>query len=222
MNLWMYSSEEGQENESMDEDLCLEIFSKKPVFTFIPAHSDDAEVCYDSFIERFSPYAAINFRMLDPEGRVTKADIRSLKSSDLIYLSGGNTFHFLKNLRVSGLLETIRNFAKAGGLLAGHSAGAILMTPHIRTAAIPDFDRDHNNVGIKNILAMRLCRFEFFPHYEDIPEYSEVLEFASVNGTLPIYSVEDGCGIVVNEKGLRFYGDAWVFYRGAKVKISVY
>lgn len=220
MNLWLYSSGDSEDNELMDEDLFVELALKRPTFTFIPAHEDDAELCYNEFIERFSSYGYVKFRMLDPETNTSKRAVRAMLDSDLVYLSGGNTFHFLKNLRDSGLINDLRYYARSGGFLAGHSAGAILMTPHIRTAAIPEFDRDQNDVGIKNILAMRLSKFEFFPHYEDTPAYAKALEQASAGSPWPIYGAEDGSGVVMSQKGLRFYGNTWSFYMGLKVKLS--
>lgn len=63
----------------------------------------------------------------------------------MVYLSGGNTFHYPLHLRRSGLIHALRDFADRGGVLAGLSAGAILATPHIGLAAHPDFDRDERS-----------------------------------------------------------------------------
>lgn len=222
MNLWLFSSGDGDENESMDEDLVSDIATTKPSYTFIPAHNIDADDYYDEFIERFSAYDYAHFRILDPEAGFTRQELNLALQSDMIYLSGGNTFHFLKYLRETGLINDLRYYAQTGGLLAGHSAGAILMTPHIRMAAIPDFDRDDNDVGLEDLSATRLVKFEFFPHYEDEEAYSQELLKASMYTNWPIYAAADGCGLHVNKKGLRSYGDVWVFYRGEKFKICAF
>ena len=220
MNLWLYSSGDGEENEAMDEDLIYELSVSRPVFTFIPAHSEDADLYYDEFIDRFSVYDYINFRMVDLEHGLSPREVNELLRSDMIYLSGGNTFHFLKYLRQSGIINDLRYYARSGGFLAGHSAGAILTTPQIRTAAIPEFDRDENDAGIKSILSMRLTKFEFFPHYQDNDDYSEALIEASLKGHFPIYGVADGAGVSVSPKGVRFYGNVWVFFQGLKLKLA--
>ncbi|SMF76561.1 dipeptidase E [Pseudobacteriovorax antillogorgiicola] len=216
----MFSSGEAEDNEDMDEDLFHEIDRKRPQITFIPAHQDDALICYDEFIERFAHYDYIKFRMLDLESPVTQKELRKTLQSDLIYLSGGNTFHFLKYLRSSGFINELRYYAKSGGLIAGHSAGAILMTPHIRTASFPYFDRDENEVGIKNFIAMRLVKFEFFPHYVNNIRYSDALVMASKKCHWPIYAAADGGGVAITDKGLRVYGKVWAFFQGKKFKIG--
>lgn len=220
MRLWLFSSGDGFENEPMDEDLVSEIENSRPTFTFVPAHSDDADEYYDEFIDRFSAYEYANFRMLDLENGYSKKELKRALKSQMIYLSGGNTFQFLRNLRSTGFIDEIRHYVRSGGVLGGHSAGAILMTPHIRTAAIPDFDRDENEVGIRNIFAAKFVKFEFFPHYLDQERYSSALSEASLSSQCPIYAAADGGGINATEKGLRFYGHVWVFYKGMKLKVN--
>ena len=94
------------------------------------------------------------------------------------------------------------------------------MSPHIRMAGIPDFDRDENEAGVKNLIALRLAKFEFFPHYEDSEAYMIPLLEASMNGSFPIYAAEDGGGIAIHDKGVSFYGNVWAFFRGIKFKVS--
>ena len=45
---------------------------------------------------------------------------------DAIHLTGGNTFQFSYWLRERGLDAELKRYAKAGGVLIGVSAGAIL------------------------------------------------------------------------------------------------
>ena len=90
-----------------------------------------------------------------------------LHRSDIVYLAGGNTYYFLDHLRRSGLLDELALFARRGGVVAGLSAGALILTPHIGLAGYPAFDRDENTVGLgrSGCRGLGLVGFEFFPHY---------------------------------------------------------
>lgn len=220
MKLWFYSSGDGEENAAIDVDLMAEITSRKPRFTFIPTGSREAEYFYDEFIERFGRYGYKNFNMLHLDRPFSTAELTRALHSDLIYISGGNTFNLLKHARESGFLRHLRRFVATGGVLAGHSAGAILMTPSIRTASFPDHDRDENIVGLTNWRAADFVNFEIFPHYLDLPEYSDALSFESEKTRNPIYALADGAGIAVHGERLSFYGEVVLFTQGRKVPIT--
>ena len=61
----------------------------------------------------------------------TRNDLHKALGSDVIYLAGGNTFYFLRNLRKSGLIPQLKKFVEQGGVLVGLSASAIIFTPNI-------------------------------------------------------------------------------------------
>ena len=162
MSLWLYSSGDGESNGEMDAELMATIENSRPRFSFIPAF-DDVEDYYDEFIDRFSEYAYINFQMFNLERGITKKQRRQLLDSDLIYLSGGNTFHLLHQLQATSLLEDLKDYARSGMPLAGHSAGAITMTPNIRMASVPSFDCDENEVNLSDWRSLRSFPLSAFP-----------------------------------------------------------
>ena len=144
---------------------------------------------------------------------------RALKS-DIIHLSGGNTYHFLNALRKSGLIEHLRDFAFKGGVISGLSAGGIMLTPSIQTASFPDFDKDDNEIGLRSYKALSLVNFEFFPHYINTKRYNEPLLKHSRKTNRPIFALPDGSGILVNHEDTQFLGEAFCFHAGRKFKIS--
>ncbi|MGQ8870715.1 Type 1 glutamine amidotransferase-like domain-containing protein [Paenibacillus sp. TSA_86.1] len=54
-----------------------------------------------------------------------------LQQSDLIYVSGGNTFFLLQELRRSGAEKYIQAHIQAGKIYIGESAGSIILAPDI-------------------------------------------------------------------------------------------
>ena len=116
-------------------------------------------------------------------------------------------------------MKELKKFVDRGGVLGGLSAGAIMMTPSIATASFPDFDRDENDVGIRNLNALNLMPFEFFPHYLNSRKYIEELNEHSILSSIPLYACPDGSGIIVENHQLRFVGRTWCFHNGQRFKL---
>ena len=197
--------------------------------TYIAFTADGAASFFRRFERRYQAFGGTHFHCVcadDPElarpGAARNRATRHLLSSDVVYLSGGNTFHYLMHLRRSGLFSVLREFANRGGVLAGLSAGAILATPNIGLAAYPPFDRDENEVGLPESRwgALDLVDFEFFPHFRRSRRYREALLSYSGQSRYPLYACSDGSGIVVEGDRFTAHGDVWLFDRGQARKIQ--
>lgn len=117
------------------------------------------------------------------------------------------------------MLPKLRKFAQNGGVLAGLSAGALIMTPSIKLAGIPKFDADENAVGLRDLSGLGLTNFEFSPHHTENKNREKVLSQYSRKCKSPIYACVDGGGIVVNDQQLTAYGRTTVFHRGERFKL---
>jgi dipeptidase E len=100
------------------------------------------------------------------------------------------------------------------------SAGALILTPHIKLAGYPRFDCDDNTVKLKNLKALGLLKFEFFPHYSDSPRLRRALISYSRKNKKPIFASDDGGGLVVDNGWITFYGKVFVFYRGKRTRMN--
>lgn len=220
MNLIFYSGGTGRENKHLAEATAQMLSGKlNPRVTFVPVHGEDAAVEYRAFMKRFTAFGLNNFNCIALDEKWTKKMEQDLLSSDAIFLGGGNTFYFLKHIRERGLIPKLRSFVKRGGLLLGLSAGSILMTPSIQTAAVPSMDSDDNEVDLQEWNALGLVPFEFSPHYyssrsadKELMEYSKTISH-------PVYACADGQGIVVQGKEIRFVGRVTVFHNGLKYTV---
>lgn len=196
--------------------------------TYVAFTAEGAAHFYHRFARRYRAFGGTDFHCLaadDPNfarrGPARTEAAKTLLASDVVYLSGGNTFHFLKHLRRSGLFTALRQFADRGGVLAGLSAGAILATPHIGLAAYPPFDRDENEVELPESRwgALDLVDFEFFPHFRNSRKLRDALLSYSQHSRFPLYACRDGSGIVVEGDRFTAHGDVWLFDRGQERKI---
>ncbi|HIF93007.1 MAG: Type 1 glutamine amidotransferase-like domain-containing protein [Myxococcales bacterium] len=197
--------------------------------TYLAFTQDGARDYYRRFVRRYRAFGGTDFQCLaadDPafaqRGPQRSRAAKALLESDVVYLSGGNTFHYLMHLRRSGLFSALRQFADRGGVLAGLSAGAILATPNIGLAAYPPFDRDENNVELPKSRwgALDLVDFEFFPHFRVSRKIRDAMLFYSEQSKFPVYACRDGSGIVVEGDRFTAHGDVWLYDRGQERKIK--
>lgn len=219
MHLWLYSSG-GILNQHVDREMMDYLKKPEPKLAFIPSSYDSAEYYYDEFVERYRRQGVKHFEIFHLDRSQKRGNLERLLEMDLIYLSGGNTFYFLAQCRRLGVFRILERFVSRGGILAGHSAGAILLTPVITTASYPEDDRDENDIGIKDWRGADFVSFEIFPHYDHCPYYREVLKGASHDSAHVIYGVPDGGAICLNGPSLTFYGEIWGFFNGEAFPVS--
>ena len=219
MKLVFYSGGGERENRRLDRMLFAMTSNKRPGMTFIPSGSDFGPRAFEEFINHYDPYSVSKFIYFPVDIPFSAELCRHALSQDIVHLSGGNTFYFLKSLRRAKLLPELWKFARKGGILTGLSAGAILMTPSIETAGFPSFDRDDNDVGLKNFKSLGLVDFEFFPHFAYSHRYKRELLKYSRRVDVPLYACPDGAGLIVDGPEVRVVGDAMVFLQGASFRV---
>jgi dipeptidase E len=221
MKLALYSGGGSRENRGLvREALTLLEGRRNPVFAFVPADSEDAERDYLVFRRKFQGSRLRRFRCIPVDRPLSAREEKTLFSADAIFLGGGNTFYFLKQIRERRLLAKFRSFVKRGGVLMGLSAGGILMTPNIMTASVPSMDSDENEVGLKDLKALGLVPFEFSPHYH--PSRSVDRELLAYSRRLPhpVYACADGQGVIVKSGSVQFVGRVSVFHQGRKFLVT--
>lgn len=218
MKIVMYSGGDKEDNEQVDSELFNLVQSTNPIFTFIPSCFEESEYYYDDFVHHYGDYGVRKFSLFPIDIPFGQEDLHRLFGSDLIYLSGGNTYYFLYHLKRSGMFPFLKEYLLHGGILAGQSAGSIIMTPNIESASYPEFDCDDNDIGLTNWSGLKLVNFEFFPHYSNTRRYIHELNIQSATKNHPIYAVPDGSGIVIHDMKMSFIGEIWGFMKGKKYK----
>lgn len=231
----LYSGGRTRRNAWLHESvLALALRDRRPGhrrvrMTYVPFTVEGALPFFRRFERRYRPFGGTHFACVPadlPElgrpGRARRRAAEQLCASDVVYLAGGNTFHFLHHLKRSGLLAVIRECAARGIVVAGMSAGAHLCTPDIRLAGYPPFDRDENEIRLpqRSLGALDLVDFEFFPHYRHSPRYRRALAAWSRRRQGRVYACRDGGGLVVDGDRIEAYGDVWLFEDGVERRIG--
>lgn len=184
--------------------------------------ADGAHTYFERAMRRFRAFGIERFYLQEPDHPITSAERRVLLESDVIYLAGGNTYTFLHSLRRSRLISPLQEFARKGKVIAGLSAGGIILTPTIALAGIPSFDADENEPNLQTpqeLKGLSLVSFEFSPHDANSAKRKQELLKYSQSLSHPIFAVHDGGGLVVEGDRISGFGKIRLFYRGTSWRI---
>jgi len=221
MKLVFFGGGDEEDNYLLDKSLITNLVNTKQVqMTFVPSSSYMSHLDFREFIKQYKKHGVERFIHFPVDVNFTEVLKKEAFSSDIIHLSGGNTYYFIKSLREANLMSEFRDFVNKGGILTGLSAGAIIMTPTIMTASFPPFDCDENEDNVRSMKGMGLVGFEFFPHYRNSKRYDQYLLEYSRKVKRPIYASPDGAGVIVNHEKVTFSGKNYIFFKGEKVIIK--
>ena len=207
--LVLYSGGQSPRNQLLHQELIRLARQKtdEPLrFTYLPFCSDGSMTYFMRSVRRYARYGVGEFCCLTADERPSRAQIREALRAHIIYLAGGNTFYFLRALRRSGILPVLREYARGGGILAGLSAGAHILTPHIGLAGAPGLDPDDNEVGLRDLRGLGLARFEILPHFSGKPRHVAAVRAYASKSRFPVYACPDGAGVIVEEGAVRVIG----------------
>ncbi len=216
MKIVLYSGGDSATNQQIDKYLKEWVYSKKqpPSFTYVPSNSEGLGTYFPAVKQYYNSYGINDFRTLLVDKPISTEQVAEALSSDIIYLSGGNAFHFLNFLKISRFGFKLKEYVEKGGILLGVSAGAVVLTPKIITATIPHYNLDKNEVALKDLNGLNLVDFEFTPHYNEEPAYTQELVNYSKQNQQPIYAASDGSGIVLEDGNTYFVGKVYKFHKG--------
>ncbi|MFV7789814.1 peptidase E [Aliarcobacter lanthieri] len=129
-----------------------------------------------------------------------KENIESkLRKNDFIYISGGNTFFLLQELKRSGADKIIIEEINKGKLYIGESAGAMITSKNIEYAKDMDNIKEATKLG--NFEAFNLVDFYVVPHYTNFPFIE------SVEKIIEIYSSKLNLKPISNDEVILVNGD---------------
>ena len=148
--------------------ICEELFkgmNDRKTLAYMPSGGVRGAESYVAVWKSIAMEYDVGFKVIDNSSSDSE-ERDKLRGSHALLISGGNTFQLLYNLRQSGLDREIVDFShKQDVLIAGFSAGALVLTPTIEICNLPGFDK--NLVGLKELNGLGIIDFEIFPHYDE-------------------------------------------------------
>ncbi|MGG3283235.1 peptidase E [Paenibacillus solani] len=136
--------------------------------TFIPTASISEEIKHYicAAIEAFEKLGVVVDELDISTARLEEIK-EKLERNDIIYVSGGNTFYLLQELRRSGADKIIADQVISGKLYVGESAGSIITSPNIEYVKFMD------DIGkapaLKSYEGLNFIDFYPVPHYNNEP-----------------------------------------------------
>ena len=161
---------------------------------FVPTAANAQEGNKDWVINQFLNFWRYGFNWIDiVDPSAADVDWRArLAEVDVIYLSGGNTFHLLDQFRKTGFDKWL-NENLGDKVYVGGSASTIIVTPTLEVANIPP--GDPNLPGLKDITGLGWVNFEIEPHCDN-DRFAVVEQYAS-GKPHPVYAIDDQTAIKV-------------------------
>lgn len=130
-----------------------------------------------------------------------------LNRNDYIFVSGGNTFYLLQELRRKGADALITEQIRAGKLYIGTSAGSVILCPDIEF--VKEMDYSHAAPELQSFTGLNIVDFYILPHYLDFPfeeitqnivkKYGKKLDLRPISNKQVITIAENRIEILENE-----------------------
>ena len=117
---------------------------------------------------------------LDVSTATTEEITDKLTNNDYIYITGGNTFFLLQELRKSGADKVIIREIKSGKLYIGESAGLMVVAPNVEFANSMDSIKKAPELDSTEGLGM--IDFYPVPHYTNMPFIKAVTKIIATYG----------------------------------------
>lgn len=125
-----------------------------------------------------------------------------LKQNDYIYVTGGNTFFLLQEMKRTGTDQLIKEEVNSGKLYIGESAGAIVASADIEYAK--GMDSVDEAPDLESFEALGLVDFYPVPHYNN-PPFQEATKqiIDTYSSTLKLSPISNQEAILVNHEEVK-------------------
>ena len=120
-----------------------------------------------------------------------------LQSNDFIYVTGGNTFFLLQELRKTGADKIIESQIMSGKLYIGESAGSMVLSPNIEY--VKDMDDWTIASELESFDALNIIDFYPLPHKNCFPFKKTVEKIISkYESALPLIPISNSHVILID------------------------
>ncbi|GAE44452.1 alpha-aspartyl dipeptidase peptidase E [Mesobacillus boroniphilus JCM 21738] len=188
-----------------------ELTGSKPFkLAYIPSRTDKERWYFEKARPELTGLGFTDFFYFDVDQEYEESQLEEFKSCDGIFLSGENTYLFLKNLQERNIISFIKEMVQEGKPLIGVSAGSMIMSKTIKIATF----HDENEVQLNELNGLGLVGFEFMPHWNREKHQLDRLLKYSLLQEESIYTCDDGDGIVIDGDTIEFYGEIKEILKG--------
>lgn len=142
--------------------------------------------------------------------KASKSEIKNkIRSADIVFVDGGNTFFLLQELKRTGADIFIKEHIADGKLYIGASAGSMVACPDIEYVKLMDDPSEAPDLQ-DDFSALHVVGFSVVPHCTDAPfkkaaekiiaEYGDTLDLKPINNKQAVVVVDSRIEVVTAEK----------------------
>ena len=181
--------------------------------TFIPTASIPEKV---KFYVRTGKKALEKLGLIIDELEITIATSEEisnkLRNNDYIYISGGNNFFLLQELKRTGADKIIIEQINSGKLYIGESAGSIILSPNIEYTK--DADDCEKAPDLDNNLALGVINIYPLPHFKNFP-FKKIVDkiISKYESNLELYPISNHQAILVQGNSVKVVSKPSFFQR---------
>lgn len=136
--------------------------------------------------------------VLDVAKATTEEIENKLNKNNYIYVTGGNTFYLLQELKKKGADKIIEREINSGKLYIGESAGAIIVSKNIEYVKKMD---DYTVADeLESFESLNIVEFYPLPHYTNVP-FKKIVEkiIEEYENQLKLYPISNSQVILMKE-----------------------
>ncbi len=176
--------------------------------TFIPTASNTED--YKEYVDEAKQVfleLGFSLNIVDISKKEKDELEKILENTKILYVSGGNIFYLLQELKHGKILDTIKDRISDGMIYMGESAGAMITSKNIEYSQI--MDNKEIATDLDNYEALDITDFYILPHNNEFPFAESTKETIRVYGNklnlLPLSNSEavliDGKDFVIKNNG---------------------
>ena len=118
------------------------------------------------------------------------------KRADIVYIGGGNTMYFMSKMKKFGLDEKVKESAEQGKVIAGKSAGGIIISAFGSSDSRHYKDKDI----FTSAKGLGLVDLFFAPHFGSSKRADDMLRIMKNKKKLVAVGVDNQCAIAINDE----------------------
>jgi dipeptidase E len=169
---------------------------------FIPTAMNVARGSKDWFINDLNNIKKQGFKfvdIVDISALPKEIWLQKIENGDVLFFSGGNTYHLMYWLKRSGLSELLPELLK-NKVYAGISAGSIVTNPSIAYTSSDKKKYYEDQFGYKSDEALNLVDFYIYPHFNSpkhLDSNNENLKKTAEETKKTVYGLDDESALKV-------------------------
>lgn len=178
------------ETKEIDEEIIKMTEKENPIFLFIGLASSFSDSYYDTMKKIYKDLGC-TCTYLKKKNIINNPDIvkNKISSADIIYICGGDTVKLLEDIKKYEIDALLKDALDSGTVLAGISAGAILLSQGgYSDALIIRGESEH----YEYLEGLNFVNVDFCPHYKSNPDKDKDLtNYLESNEKTKMYCLEN-------------------------------